>query len=202
MRITRSVLARGALAGAVGAAVQALVGKLEERAFLPHDGDADLAPRLAERLAERAGYDLSEAGKWVLGTGFHYGYGAAWGMTYAAADRRLPLHPVIGGSLLGGFIYAITFPRWGGAVQLDVVEEPRRREPAMTAFGWSAALAFGLTTSLANAAMRPPGEWDDALITAGFSDDEFPDDYLSDDDLSDDDLSDDDLSDGDLSDEA
>lgn len=175
MHITRSVLARGALAGVVGAAVQALVGKLEERAFLPRDGDADLAPRLAERLAERVGYDTSEAEKWVLGAGFHYGYGAAWGMAYAAADRRLPLHPVIGGSVLGGIIYAITFPRWGGAVQLDVVDPPGQREAAMTAFGWSAAMAFGLTTSLAHAAMRPRAEWEDALI----ADDTFTDDAFT-----------------------
>lgn len=146
---------RGAAAGMAAAAVQALVGKTEEKAFLPRDGDSDLAPRLVERLADFAGTSLSHETRWAAGTVVHFGYGAAWGIAYAALRERVPVHPLVGGALLGGVIYAITFPRWGGAVKTRVVPPPGAREDRMTVFAASVTSSFGLATALLYEAARP-----------------------------------------------
>lgn len=74
-----SILAKGVCAGFTAASVQVMVGKAEDILFLPLGEDADLAPRLVERLGGQSGHDPSETEKWTLGTVFHHGYGALWG---------------------------------------------------------------------------------------------------------------------------
>ncbi|HEV2146434.1 MAG TPA: hypothetical protein VGR37_03370 [Longimicrobiaceae bacterium] len=150
------VIARGAAAGVAASVAQAALGKSYEKLLLPPGEDSDLAPRLVRRIAERAGERVSHAEKWALGTAFHLGYGAFWGAGYAAARERWPVPPLAGGALLGGFIYVITFPRWGGAVRTGVVRPPDRRSDRMTAFGALVTLAFGVMTALAYEGMRAP----------------------------------------------
>ena len=158
-----TALAAGALAGMAAAAVQAAVGKSYERLLLPPGEDSDLAPRLVHRAAEEAGHDASRAEAWTAGTLFHFGYGAFWGTAYAAVRERWTVPPPLGGALLGGLIYAITFPPWGGAVQTGTVAPPGRRSSRMTGFAAAATLSFGLTTAFTYEALRvDDDESDDA----------------------------------------
>jgi hypothetical protein len=144
----RRALVRGAVAGAAAAIPQAAVGKAEELALLPPWEDSNIAPRLVDRAeAKLTGRHPSEAGKWLLGTAFHFGYGAGWGMLYAAVTHRRGVPPLLGGALLGGLIYGITFPRWGGAVVTDVERAPGRRTRRMTFVASSVTLSFGLATA-------------------------------------------------------
>lgn len=147
-------LALGVTAGMTASAVQAAVGKSYDRLLLPPGEDSDLAPRLVHRIAEEAGEHASRAEAWSAGTLFHFGYGAFWGAAYAAARERWAVPPLVGGALLAGGIYAITFPPWGGAVQTGTVRPPGRRSSRMTGFAAAATLSFGLTTALAYEALR------------------------------------------------
>lgn len=147
-------LLRGSAAGVIGALVQAAVGASESALFLPEDEDANIAPRLMDRLARDLGEELPLAAEWVLGTLFHFGYGAGWGMLYALLDEELDVHPAVGGAAMGAIIYGITFPRWGGAVQTQVERPPEERTSRMTFVAASVALTFGLTTAYAAHALK------------------------------------------------
>lgn len=149
-----STLARGAAAGVGAAVIQAAIGKTEEKLLLPPWEDADIAPRLMERLGEMAGVEIDDATKWVLGTVFHFGYGAAWGMLYAAATEKRRVNPLLGGLALGGLIYAITFPRWGGAVQTGTERPPEARTREMELVAASVTSGFGVSTALLDQALR------------------------------------------------
>lgn len=140
-------LLRGSAAGAFASLVQAAVGASESALFLPEHEDANIAPRLMDRLARDVGEELPLEAEWLLGTLFHFGYGAAWGMLYALVDENLDVHPALGGVALGGVIYALTFPRRGVAVQTQVERPPRQRTRRMELVAASVTLTFGLTTA-------------------------------------------------------
>lgn len=161
---TRENLLLGAVSGLVATLVQTAIGKVEEKAFLPPWEDSNIAPRLVDRVLKRLDIDPSLATEWVLGTAYHLSYGASWGVGYAAVRERRPVHPLVGGALLGGVIYGVTFTRWGGAVQMDVERHPRRRTPAMELVAASVTLGFGLSTAFAYEYLR---ESDRARALAG-----------------------------------
>lgn len=143
-----STTLRGAGAGFVAALPQAALGELEERLFLPPGEDADIAPRTVHRMVLLStGHRLSSPVKWVLGTAYHFGYGALWGIAYAHARERFRLGPLAGGALLGGVIYLITYPRWGLGVLIGAERPPGVRSRRMTLVAWSVALGFGLVTA-------------------------------------------------------
>jgi hypothetical protein len=151
----------GALAGLVAATAQVAVGKAEEVLLLPPGEDSNIAPRFVERLAEHAGESLPDSWRWMLGTLFHYGYGASWGALYALLDgwlaaRHRPPPPLLGGSLLGAVLYALAFGPLGMAVQTGTERPPERRPAAKTAVAWSVALTFGLVAATLAARWRPP----------------------------------------------
>lgn len=158
MGLLDSTILAGAAAGVAASTVQGAIGKAEELLFLPEHEDVDWAPRLVGRLAEFAGVEVSEPTKWALGMGFHFGYGAFWGAAYSQVHRRYPVHPVVGGLAVGGFIYAITFPRWGGAVQTRTERPPRRRTRRKELVLASVTSSFGLTMALVYEALRPREE--------------------------------------------
>jgi hypothetical protein len=145
---------RGSVAGIFGSIVQAAVGASESALILPEHEDANIAPRLMDRLARDLGEELPLEAEWLLGTIFHLGYGAAWGILYSLADEQLDLHPAAGGAALGALIYAITFPDWGGAVQTQVERPPEARTARMTVVAASVTLAFGLATAYASQALK------------------------------------------------
>jgi len=142
-----SVVLRGAAAGTAAAVVQAGVGTLESNVFLPDGENPNFAPRMMARVAERLGTSLSTTERWTLGTVYHHAYGAGWGVLYAVARERYRVDPVVGGLLLGGTIYGITFPRWGGAVQIDAERPPGVRTRRMEVVLASVTLSFGLATA-------------------------------------------------------
>jgi hypothetical protein len=139
---------QGAAAGVAASVVQAIVGKAEELLFLPPGEDADIAPRLVDRMAQRFGARLPAAVKWGLGTVFHLGYGALWGGIYGLVQQRRPLPALLAGAGLGLLIYGITFPRWGAAVKTGVERPPSVRSTRMTMVAASVALTYGLMVAV------------------------------------------------------
>ncbi|MFO7259983.1 MAG: hypothetical protein DIU52_002430 [bacterium] len=139
-----SSVAAGAAAGLLASVVQVVVGKTEQWLFLPRGETPDFAPRLVDRAFQRVSGRASAPVKWALGTVFHLCYGALWGATYGAVQRRLRLHPLLAGAALGLLIYGITFPRWGAAVRLGVERPPHARTRRMTAVAASVAMTYGL----------------------------------------------------------
>lgn len=144
---TASVLRLGVESALVASVPQVLLTKLEEKLFLPEHEDADVGPRFMEELAEKAERELPEDLKWLGASAFHFGYATFWGTLYALLHERKPVHPLLGGLLLGGFIYGITFPRWGGAVVTGSERPPARRSLRMEVVLATAALSFGLGTA-------------------------------------------------------
>lgn len=146
----QTAVTRGIAAGLVAGTVQVLVGKAEEWLMLPPWEDADIAPRFVHRLVLRYfGVDMNPPARWVLGTAYHYAYGAAWGALYGIARERFRFAPLAGGLALGGIIYGITFPRWGSAVQSGTERPPSQRTAGMEVVAVSVALTFGIATALA-----------------------------------------------------
>jgi len=138
---------RGIEAGLIASVPQVLLAKLEERLLRP-EGDADLGPRFVERVAQAQRQPISEDTKWLAAAAFHFGYACVWGALYALAAQRWRPHPVVGGLTLGGVIYAITFPHWGGAVMSGTEAPPHRRSWRQELVLATAALSFGLGTAL------------------------------------------------------
>jgi hypothetical protein len=147
-------LVAGAAAGVLAGTIQVVIGKTEEIAILPQHEDSNFAPRLVDRLASMIGQDASKTTEWVLGTAVHFGYAATWGALYALARERYPTNPWVGGAALGGLIYLITFPSWGGAVRTGTERRPESRSWAMEVVAASVAVGFGLSTSLIYESMR------------------------------------------------
>jgi hypothetical protein len=94
------------------------------------------------------GTRLQEDEKWLAASAFHFGYAAFWGALYATLYERRPVHPALGGALLSGVIYGITFPRWGGAVLTRAERKPRDRSRRMGVVLATAATTFGMCTAL------------------------------------------------------
>lgn len=144
---TIRVVTRGAAAGVMAGVIQVTIGKAEDILLLPPWEDSNLAPRLVDRLGKMVGVSLPSSAEWALGTAFHFGYGAFWGASYAAVRERWPVHPAVGGTMMGGLIYGITFPRWGGAVQTGTERPPQVRTSRMTFVAASVTFGFGLATA-------------------------------------------------------
>lgn len=147
-------LVHGMGSGLAAGVLQVMVGKAEEKLLLPSGEDADIAPRLVRRLADDLGRRVSGPTAWALGTAFHFGYAAVWGALYALARERFRFSPLVGGAMLGGLIYGITFPSWGGAVQTHTERPPRERSRRMTFVALSVATAFGLSTAIVYERLR------------------------------------------------
>lgn len=146
---TLAVLRRGIEAGMLAGVPQVVLAKAEEYLVLGDaDEDADIGPRLVERLADRAGKRLPEDMKWLAASAFHWGYAAAWGALYALLYERRPVHPLVGGAVLASFIWSITFTDWGAAVRTQTERRPRERSWGKELVLATAAGAFGLTTAL------------------------------------------------------
>lgn len=145
---TLAALRRGIEAGMVASIPQVLIPHLEERLLGLPRGTADIGPRFIRRLGERAGKRLPEDVKWLGASAFHFGYAALWGALYALAYEKRPVRPALGGLLLAGVIYGITFPRWGGAVKTGTEPPPERRSWRRTLLLASAPLIFGMGTAL------------------------------------------------------
>ena len=60
--------------------------------------------------------------------------------------------------VMGALIYAITFTRWGGAVQTQAERPPEVRTRRMTFVAASVAMTYGIATAYATRAMKPRPE--------------------------------------------
>lgn len=149
-----SAVLRGSIAGISGSLVHAAIGAAESALILPDHEDANIAPRLMDRLARDLGKEMPIEAEWALGTFFHFGYGAAWGILYSLIDEEFEVHPALGGAALAALIYAITFPRWGGAVQTQVERPPQVRTRRMSLVAASVTISFGLTTAYVSHALK------------------------------------------------
>ena len=146
--LSQRPIKRGIEAALLASVPQVLLPKVEERLLLGPGEDADLGPRLVERVAHMTRRPLREDTKWLAASAFHFGYSMLWGILYALAFRRWRPHPLLGGVTLASVIWGITFPRWGGAVLTGTERPPERRSWRQELVLATAALTFGLGTAL------------------------------------------------------
>jgi len=145
---TLASLRRGVEVALVASVPQVLAPQVEERLLALPAGSASIDPRFIQRLGEMANRELPEDIRWLGASAFHFGYAAFWGALYALAYERRPVHPILGGLLLSGLIYGITFTRWGGATQTRTEPPPERRDWRMKLLFLTPPVVFGLGTAL------------------------------------------------------
>lgn len=145
---TFAALRRGIEAGLVASVPQVLGTHLHGKILGFSPGSANLGPRLIERLGKLTSRRPSEEIRWLGSASFHFIYSAGWGALYALAYQHRPVHPVVGGLLLSGTIYALTFPGWGFATWTRTERPPRRRSWRRELLLIAPPLIFGLGTAL------------------------------------------------------
>lgn len=145
---TLAALRRGIEVGLIASVPQVLGTHLEERLLDLPEGSANIGPRFIRQLGKMTRQRLSEEIRWLGAASFHFGYAASWGAIYALAHQRRPLHPALGGLLLSGMIYALTFPNWGVATRTRTEHPPRRRSWRREVFLLAPPLIFGMGTAL------------------------------------------------------
>lgn len=145
---TLASLRRGMEAGLIASVPQVLGTHFAEELLGLPQGSANIGPIFVQRIGQKFRKKLSEEVRWLGASAFHFGYAAAWGALYAMASKKRPLHPVLGGLILSGVIYATTFPRWGGATQTRTAPPPERRDWRMKLLLLTPPLIFGMGTGL------------------------------------------------------
>lgn len=155
---TFAALRRGIEAGLVASVPQVLGTHFEEKLLDLPQGSANIGPRFIQRLGKLTRQRLSEEIRWLGAASFHFGYAATWGALYALAYQRRPLHPAIGGLILSGAIYAVTFPNWGVATKTRTEKPPRRRGWRRELLLLSPPLIFGMGAALLYGRGPRPGE--------------------------------------------
>lgn len=144
---TFAALRRGIETGLIASVPQVLGTHLEERLLDLPEGSANIGPRFVQRLGKMTRQRLSEEIRWLGAATFHFGYAAAWGALYALAYNRRPLRPVLGGLILSGAIYAVTFPNWGVATRTHTERPHRWRSWRRELLLLTPPLIFGLGTA-------------------------------------------------------
>src|SRR5688572_32117769 len=117
--------ARGAVAGVLGSIVQTGVGLAFDKLLLPPKQHNNIAPRLIKRLAQWTGRRRSAPRDWALGTLFHLGYGAGWGVLIGLARRLTGADPLPLGAIGSALVYLAAFSSRGGGT-LTLTEPPPR----------------------------------------------------------------------------
>lgn len=145
---TFAALRRGIEAGLVASVPQVLGTHLEEKLLRLPEGSANIGPRFIQRLGRLTRQKLSEEIRWLGAAAFHFGYAANWGALYALAYQRRPVHPVIGGLLLSGAIYVLSFTNWGVATKTRTERPHHRRGPRRELLLLTPPLIFGMGTAL------------------------------------------------------
>ncbi|CAN5484517.1 hypothetical protein BH24GEM3_BH24GEM3_24110 [soil metagenome] len=146
---------KGAVAGVLGGAAMMMAMKLGQQALLPEGEQMEPPPKkLVETLAERQGVELSDTQAMAAGMGVHLGYSALWGAIYGAVQSRLHPPDALHGLLLGGLVYASSFPEFGLLPKLGVLPPPTQQSLEKAALPVGAHLVFGLATAAAFAALE------------------------------------------------
>jgi len=105
-------LLQGALAGII-ATVPMTIFMFGTQSLLPKGQQYELPPEIiTKELAERTNVKqhMNKAQILAATTVSHFGYGATMGILYSLLGRRLPLTPVLKGTLFGLLIWAISYP--------------------------------------------------------------------------------------------
>jgi hypothetical protein len=138
----------GAAAGLAASVVQTGVGLALDRLLLPHGHDNNIAPRLVDRVARRAGHHTPSAIDWAMGTAFHLGYGLGWGALFGVVRRRSRAPGLLLGSALGALLYGLAFSRVGLGTQTGAEAPPEERPWQKQVSLVSVAMAFALALAL------------------------------------------------------
>ncbi len=145
---------KGALAGMIGGAVMMMAMKAEQKLLLPKGQQMEPPPKkLVETLAEKQGIELSDTQAMAAGMGVHMGSSALWGAVFGVVQNRLHPPDLLHGLLLGGLVYATTFPEWGLLPKMGVLPPPPQQSMEKAAIPVGAHVVFGLATAAAFDAM-------------------------------------------------
>jgi hypothetical protein len=117
----------GAGAGVVASVVQAAIGVALDKLLLPPGHDNNIAPRLINRTARQLGHRSNPVVDWLLGTGFHLGYGMGWGGVFGVLRHWSGLPSPALAAALACIMYLVAFSPFGAGTQTGTEREPRKR---------------------------------------------------------------------------
>jgi hypothetical protein len=139
---------RGVLAGLIGSTIQVGIGFLVSRFFLPEGEDNNIAPRLAQQSLASLGQPPNPPRDWLLGTLFHYGYGAGWGIVLARGRTLARLPALLVAFPVSLMIYLVAFSRVGAGTVLKAEQDPAQRPREKQESLFSVVAAFTISTAL------------------------------------------------------
>lgn len=153
-------LAIGAAAGAVGTWLMAptlkqltkLQPSTAQRTEREQSWDESATVKLAERVAEPLGQELSRRDKQRAGTAIHWLYGTSWGIGLALLTRKLGRFPIASGLAFGATLWALGDELMVPALKL--APKPQHLPVTTHAKALGAHLAYGAGAELAMRGLR------------------------------------------------
>ncbi|HEV2121424.1 MAG TPA: hypothetical protein VGW38_01450 [Chloroflexota bacterium] len=139
---------RGVPAGLIGATFQVVAGWLLAKVLLPEGQDNNIAPRLVQRTLATLGRPEQPVRDWLLGSLFHFGYGAGWGIALARGRTLARLPGVLVAFPISLMIYLVAFSRVGAGTILQVEEHPTQRPMGKKGALLGVVVAYTLSTGL------------------------------------------------------
>ena len=143
----RDAALRGVVAGLLAGTVQPVVGWVLDQTLLPPGQDSNIAPRLVNRTARKAGHRTSAVVDWLGGVLFHYGYGAGLGAFFGVLKRWSGLPTPALSVFLGWLIYLAAFSGIGAGTSTGTEQRPDRRpwqkQVSLVAVAFAFALSLG-----------------------------------------------------------
>lgn len=139
---------KGALAGLVGGAVLRAVWEAGQRALPAGQRLPSPTDEMVRTLAARRGARLSPGQTRAASLGMYSGVMLGWGAAFNVLGTRLGVPPLPQGLALGGWIYALNFPKATGVLpRKGILPAPSEQAPAQAAVPIAAHAAFGLATA-------------------------------------------------------
>ena len=148
IREPQRLVIQEALAGAVSgliATVPMTVTMLVMQRLLPRREQSTLEPRrISDDMLRKADLDdeLSENEREQFSVMAHFGYGALGGMTYALADRLLPMPRGVRGPAYGLLVWAASYAGWLPVA--GTLPPPQRRPAGRNVLLIAAHLVWGM----------------------------------------------------------
>ena len=159
MSTQKQSVAEGALKGAAAALVGGIVLRAvwgAGQALLPADQKLPSpTDETVKQLAAKRGATLSDAQTRAASLGVYSAVMLGWGAVFGAAQARFD-PPLLASSLaLGGWIYALNFPKATGVLpKTGVLKPPSEQTTGQAALPVAAHVAFGLATAAAYRALE------------------------------------------------
>lgn len=145
---------KGALAGLAGGLVLRAAWEAGQRLLpagerLPSPTDA-----MVRALARQRGATLTPGQTRAASLGMYGAVMLGWGAAFNALGTRLGAPPLAQSLALGGWLYALNFPKTTGVLpRKGILPAPGEQAPAQAAVPVAAHAAFGLATAAALAAL-------------------------------------------------